>query len=60
MIEIDIIKPSKYPYAISIVVAAKIADGSMRICIDYRKLSKVTEFNAEPMPDSEEIFTKIG
>ena len=28
--------------------------------IDFRKLNKVTLFDAEPMPDPEEIFAKIG
>ena len=28
--------------------------------IDFRKLNKVTVFDAEPMPDPEEIFAKIG
>ena len=47
MKEIDIIEPSKSPYASSIVVAKK-ADGSNRICIDFRNLNKVTVFDAEP------------
>ena len=59
MIEMEIIEPSESPYASSIVVAKK-ADGSKRICIDFRKLNKVTVFDAEPMPDPEEIFAKIG
>ena len=59
MIEMDIIEPSESPYASSIVVAKK-SDGSNRICTDFRKLNKVTVFDAEPMPDPEEIFAKIG
>ena len=59
MMEMDIIEPSESPYASSIVVAKK-SDGSNRICIDFRKLNKVTVFDAEPMPDPEEIFAKIG
>lgn len=55
----DIIEPSESPYASSIVVAKK-SDGSNRICIDYRNLNKVTIFDAEPMPDLEEIMTKIS
>ena len=50
MIEKEIIEPSKSPYASSIVVAKK-ADGSKKICIDFRKRNKVTVFDAEPMPD---------
>lgn len=59
MIDMDIIEPSESPYASSIVVAKK-SDGSNRICIDYRNLNKVTIFDAEPMPDLEEIMTKIS
>lgn len=59
MIEMGIIESSESPYASSIVVAKK-SDGSKRICIDFRKLNKVTVFDAEPMPDPEEIFAKIG
>ena len=59
MKEMDIIEPSESPYASSIVVAKK-ADGSNRICIDFRNLNKVTVFDAEPMPDPEEIFAKIS
>lgn len=59
MIDMDIIEPSESPYASSIVVAKK-SDGSNRICIDYRNLNKVTIFDAEPMPDLEEIKTKIS
>ena len=35
--------------------------GSIEPCIDFRKLNKVTEFDAEPMPNMEEdtyIFPK--
>lgn len=59
MIDMDIIEPSESPYASSIVVAKK-SDGSNRICIDYRNLNKVTIFDAEPIPDLEEIKTKIS
>lgn len=59
MIDMDIIEPSESPYASSVVVAKK-SDGSNRICIDFRKLNKVTVFDAEPMPDPEEMMAKIS
>lgn len=59
MIDMDIIEPSESPYASSIVVAKK-SDGSKRICVDFRNLNKVTIFDPEPMPDPDEIMTKIS
>ncbi|XP_062616792.1 uncharacterized protein LOC134278492 [Saccostrea cucullata] len=59
MIDMDIIEPSESPYASSIVVAKK-SDGSQRICVDFRNLNKVTIFDPEPMPDPDEIMTKIS
>lgn len=59
MIDMDIIEPSESPCASSIVVAKK-SDGSNRICIEYSNLHKVTILDAEPMPDLEEIMTKIS
>ena len=32
----------------------------MRFCIDFRKLNKVTEFDAEPMPNMEEIINRMS
>ncbi|KAK3102478.1 hypothetical protein FSP39_011646 [Pinctada imbricata] len=59
MLKMDIIEPSESPYASSIVVAKK-PDGSLRICVDFRKLNTITVFDAEPMPDPDEIFSKIS
>ena len=35
-------------------------DGSVRFCIDFRKLNKVTEFDAETMPNMEEIINRMS
>ena len=35
-------------------------DGSVRFCIDFRKLNKVTEFNAESMPNMEEVINRMS
>ena len=32
----------------------------MRFCIDFRKLNKATEFDAEPMPNMEEVIDKMS
>ena len=59
MIASGIIEPSTAPYASPIVVVRK-PDGSNRICVDYRKLNRVTVCDPEPMPQMEEIFAKLS
>ena len=59
LLEMGVIEPSDSPYASPIVMVNK-PDGSVRVCIDYRKINKVTVFDAEPMPDMEAIFTEMA
>ena len=33
-------------------------DGSNRVCVDYRKLNKLTIFDPEPMPAAVDLFQK--
>ena len=35
-------------------------DGSNRICVDYRKLTTLTKFDAYPMPRIDEILDAVG
>ena len=35
-------------------------DGSDRICIDYRKLNKLTVADPEPMTTAEDLFQRLG
>ena len=53
MLDLGVIEPSP------IVLGPK-KDGSVRFCIDSRKLNKVTEFDAEPMPNMEEIINRMS
>ena len=46
MLDLGVIEPSISPYSSPIVFVPK-KDGSMRFCIDFRKLYEVTEFDAE-------------
>ena len=59
MLDLGIIESSIFPYSSPIVLVPK-KDGSVRFCIDFRKLNKVTEFDAEPMPNMEEIINRMS
>ncbi|XP_033752174.1 uncharacterized protein LOC117335982 [Pecten maximus] len=59
MLEMDVIEPSTSPYSAPVVMVKK-KDGSNRFCIDFRSLNKVTVFDAEPMPNTEEIFARLA
>ncbi|XP_064389549.1 uncharacterized protein LOC135337548 [Halichondria panicea] len=59
MLEADVIRPSTSPWASPIVMVGK-KDGSVRFCVDYRKLNKVARFDAYPMPRIEELLDNIG
>ena len=59
MLDFGIIWASTSPYASSIVIVKK-KDGSNRICVDYRKLNKVTVADPEPMKTPEDLFQRLG
>ena len=48
--EVDsmLVRPSTSPYASPIVMVKK-KDGSNRVCVDFRKLNKITEVDPDPM-----------
>ncbi|KAL7648346.1 UNVERIFIED_CONTAM: hypothetical protein RMT77_000252 [Armadillidium vulgare] len=50
LLESDIIRPSKSPYSAPVVPVRK-PDGSLRLCIDYRKLNSVTKGDSFPLPN---------
>jgi transposase InsO family protein len=58
MLALDVIEPSVSPFSSPIVLVKK-KDGSTRFCIDFRHLNKVTEFDAEPIPDPEVLFASL-
>ena len=58
MLKNNIIEPSTASYLSPIVVVKK-SVGSNRLCVDYRKLNKVTFFGPEPMPQMQEIFSSL-
>ena len=59
MITLRIIRELNSPFTSSIVIVKK-KDGSDRICIDYRKLNKLTVADPEPMITAEDLFQWLG
>ena len=53
------IERSKSPYSSPIVLVAK-KDGTIRFCIDFRKINKATIFDSEPMPELEGVFASMA
>ena len=35
-------------------------DGSIRFCVDYRKVNEVSRFDAYPMPRVDELLDRLG
>uniref|UniRef100_A0A8P4KEB8 ribonuclease H n=1 Tax=Dicentrarchus labrax TaxID=13489 RepID=A0A8P4KEB8_DICLA len=54
-----VIRPSKSPYASPVVIITK-KDGSLRLCIDYRKLNSCSTRDAFPLPRIEEALEALG
>ena len=58
MEEEGVIRTSKSPWASPLVVVKK-KDGSLRLCVDYRKLNHVTRGDAFPLPSIDELLVKV-
>lgn len=52
------IRPSKSPFGAPILFVKK-KDGSMRLCVDYRALNKLTIKNAYPLPKVDELLDQL-
>ena len=59
MKRLGIIRESDSAYASPVVIVRK-KDGSNRICVDYRRLNKVTVFDPEPMAQMSDVFQSLG
>ena len=55
LIDAGFIRPSKAPYGAPVLFQRK-HDGSLRLCIDYRALNKLTVKNKYPIPLIADLF----
>ena len=54
-----VIEPSMSPWASNVVVVGK-KDGSLRFCIDYRRLNDATVKDAYPLPKIQDCLDALG
>ena len=59
MLEAGIIVPSSSPWTSPLVPVRK-KDGSLRLCVDYRRLNQMTQEDRYPMPRVEELLEQLG
>lgn len=59
MKEAGIITPSNSQWASPTVLVPK-KDGTMRMCVDYRKLNNVSTADAYPIPRIDELIDRLG
>ncbi|PKA52352.1 RNA-directed DNA polymerase like [Apostasia shenzhenica] len=55
MLNLGFIRPSVSPWGAPVLFAKK-KDGSLRLCIDYRELNKITIKNKYPLPRIDDLY----
>ena len=54
-----IIEPSTAPYGAPVIFVKK-KDGSLRMCVDYRALNRITIKNRYPLPRIDDLLDEVG
>ncbi|CAL2250755.1 unnamed protein product [Prunus armeniaca] len=58
LVDMGFIRPSVSPWGAPVLFVRK-KDGTMRLCIDYRQLNKVTVRNRYPLPRIDDLFDQL-
>ena len=59
MLQNDIIHPTNSPWASPVVLVRK-KDGSLRFCVDYRKVNSLTRKDAYPLPRIDDALDTLS
>jgi hypothetical protein len=59
MMDKGYIRPNVSPWGAPVLFVKK-KDGTLRLCIDYRRLNKVTIKNKYPLPRIDDLFDQLG
>ena len=58
LLDMRVIRPSVSPWGAPVLFVKK-KDGTMRLCIDYRELNKLTIKNKNPLPRIDDLFDQL-